>query len=601
MASALAVPTAYQILFEFVRIRSVTGTLDYLRPRFSRLLLGTAALSLVFLFLAVATRRLWLAALAEGAVLFAAAAANYFKLQYRGEPLLPRDLLTLGEAAEITGSLHLHLTRELVLFALAIAVFCAVLRFFTLPRAASRRRGGVRLACSLLFLPLAWLYTVGVIGSPAVDSALGLGVQVAGQATTAYQNTSVTNFFYLLDRLNPQAPAAYSESTMRGLLEEIDALPAQQGRDADVVVVLLETYFQFPDDAPVSFSEPLTENYDRLAAQGVTGTMLSDVYGGGTANMEFAAETGFCYADLPLGSIPFAEFVYDGFPCYAQYLRSRGYATFSIHAYYDYFYSRNLAYPKMGIATSLWDTSFVDPAKPNGFISDADSAKKIAETYAAQASASPEQPIYLQCVTMQNHCDYAAGGYTGSDPVAVTAPGLSEDDRGCLETMVSNLRDTDEAIGWLCDYFSTVDRDVVVVFYGDHQSDCGSGVFANYIYGNLTGEEKDLAMHSTPFLIWSNYETAGETVDGWVSPWQLVPLATERFGVAHPRYYDFLNAMRGTVAGRSGSYVLDGGGQPAQTPTAQQQVWLDKLALIQYDAIFGRHYITDALFGSGAA
>ena len=82
---------------------------------------------------------------------------NLQKLIYRGDPLLPKDLVQVSDAMGIAGELNLSIPRESWLFAAFILLSAWALRHLKLPfrkGAAGWCARGVLALVFLLFLPL---------------------------------------------------------------------------------------------------------------------------------------------------------------------------------------------------------------------------------------------------------------------------------------------------------------------------------------------------------------------------------------------------------------------------------------------------------------
>lgn len=92
-----------------------------------------------------------------GSVVCVASWVNLQKLIYRGDPLLPKDLVQASDAVGIAGELQLSIPRESWLFAIFILLWALALRHLKLPFrkgiAGWLARGALAMAF-LLFLPL---------------------------------------------------------------------------------------------------------------------------------------------------------------------------------------------------------------------------------------------------------------------------------------------------------------------------------------------------------------------------------------------------------------------------------------------------------------
>lgn len=98
---------------------------------------------------------------------------------------------------------------------------------------------------------------------------------------------------------------------------------------------------------------------------------------------------------------------------------------------------------------------------------------------------------------------------------------------------------SDEAIGQLMDYFSTVERPVVLCVTGDHCPDMAPSLRDTY---TPTGD-RDLELRKTPYLIWANYDWQPAEL-GDISLNYLLPSALEAAGVPVTPYLQYLLEMR---------------------------------------------------------
>ena len=183
--------------------------------------------------------------------------------------------------------------------------------------------------------------------------------------------------------------------------------------------------------------------------------------GGNTADSEFEFLTGNTMAFLPVGSIPYQQYIKSTTPSLASYLKSIGYATYAQHPYYGSGWNRDTVYPLLGFDNLSFMQDYSNQRFVRKYISDETSFDKIIETYENKPDG---QPAFIFNVTMQNH-----GGYTdtyyGFDNT-VTADKLNN---SALDQYLSLIKLTDEDLKSLIEYFSNVDEKTIVVFFGDHQ------------------------------------------------------------------------------------------------------------------------------------
>lgn len=246
---------------------------------------------------------------------------------------------------------------------------------------------------------------------------------------------------------------------------------------------------------------PFVHSLEKGNENTITGYLNTSVCGGNTADTEFEFLTGNTMAFLPVGSIPYQQYIKSKTPSLASYLKSIGYATYAQHPYYGSGWNRDTVYPLLGFDNLSFMQDYFNQKFVRKYISDETSFDRIIETYENKPDG---QPAFIFNVTMQNH-----GGYTdtyyGFDNT-VTADKLNN---SALDQYLSLIKMTDEDLKKLIEYFSNVDEKTIVVFFGDHQPNdtvASSVLAANGMdYNNLSNEELKLR-YQVPYVIWANYD-----------------------------------------------------------------------------------------------
>lgn len=246
---------------------------------------------------------------------------------------------------------------------------------------------------------------------------------------------------------------------------------------------------------------PFVHSLEKGNENTITGYLNTSVCGGNTADTEFEFLTGNTMAFLPVGSIPYQQYIKSTTPSLASYLKSIGYATYAQHPYYGSGWNRDTVYPLLGFDNLSFMQDYSNQRFVRKYISDETSFDRIIETYENKPDG---QPVFIFNVTMQNH-----GGYTdtyyGFDNT-VTADKLNN---SALDQYLSLIKLTDEDLKSLIEYFSNVDEKTIVVFFGDHQPNdtvASSVLAANGMdYNNLSNEELKLR-YQVPYVIWANYD-----------------------------------------------------------------------------------------------
>lgn len=596
-------PLMCQFFVEWVRLQSVGRAVAYFAGHLGAALLGTVFLAALIALFALLTRRPWTGAALTGGLLFIGAYVNFYKLTYRGDPVLPKDLAIAGDAAKVATELSIPPTFQMGVFFLFFSLSILLLLPIQLPLPGGAKGLALRVAGPLAAAAFCGVYLWGVLWNSGVQAAFKIDTMAFQPSKSYEQSTFATGFLMYTGAMSPRAPKGYGEAAAAGAAQALPKTDRSAQRRPDVIVVMLESYYRLDNVQGASYDTDLTENYDRYAAEGISGSYISDKYSGGTEEMEFGALTGFSTSLLPTGSIPYVEYVDGEFPCYPRFLKEQGYKTIALHPYDPTIYSRDKAYPAMGFDEFYAQDDFDDPQMHGAYIDDVETAKKLIELY-EQATADGSS-VFLHTVTMQNHIPNDPDEYAADYKVNAQLPGVPEYYVDSLESVATGLRDADRAIGLLCDYFAHSDRDVVLLFFGDHQTAIGDRDGRELLdelgsFQALSEEEQLRAKHIAPYLMWSNFETKEAETAGTMPPYQLLATMLARYNVLRPAWFDFLaqsqTVMKGVnlgeVIGPDGSFA----GPVANAGEAQKDL-LEKQKLLQYDAMFGEGFAHQKMYG----
>lgn len=573
-----------QLLTEMVRRDSLWASVCWATQYPLGFLVGAGMLALAIGLLTVLLRRPWAALGVVWLALFAGSYASFYKQAYRGDPLLPADILLAADAASVAKGMAIWPTWRMAAFALAGVAAMVLLRRVRL----GPSRWARTLGCAAVLAGGLWLWVQVWLQS----GFFSFFQPAPGNPGALYDRAGFTcSFVTYLGRLRPQKPDGYTTKAGQAAVDKLGDAPETDTRP-DIVVVMMESYYHLDNYPGLTGCEDLTENYDRLAKEGISGYYYSDKYSGGTADMEFGALTGFSTSFLPEGVVPYSQYVAKNsdFYAYPRYLQSLGYRTVAIHPFEGGIYSRNEAYPNMGFDTFIDRDDMTHTDLAGAYIADEQAAEELIEQYEA---AAKDGPVFLHMVTMQNHIPNLPGEYPADDRVNAQLDGIPDYYAQSLQSVATGLRDADRMMAQITDYFKSVDRDVIVLFFGDHQTAIGqeNGVELLDITGQLDGLSAPArwqASHKVPYLMWSNRgcEQAG-TSAGSFPPYLLLPNFLHSFDAPRTAWFEWLYNSQSTLKGTGGGYILSPDGSGIQTePTEQQLSVLEQQATLQYALMF---------------
>src|SRR5699024_4269820 len=248
-----------------------------------------------------------------------------------------------------------------------------------------------------------------------------------------------------------------------------------------------ESFFDPDHVEEVNISgEPLADYYE-MAQQTYSGKMLSQNYGGGTANIEFEALTSFSMELFnPQMTTPYTMLVpkMKQIPSLVSLSKSRGYQTTAIHPYDTSMYKRKDVYDVLGFDQFLDQDSmaYTDKLEKNPYISDASAYQQVLDLLKEN-----EKPQFIHLVTMQTHMPYGGKYDTLNYPVQAN---------GDVYSIESYLQDVSYASQALKTFLEALNKEAertIVVFWGDHLP----GIYSDVVQEANEGP----TLHETQFLM----------------------------------------------------------------------------------------------------
>ena len=479
---------------------------------------------------------------------------NLVKVDARGDPFVPGDILLLTEGMEAVGSyqLNMHWGKLALLLGLSLALI-----LLGTGVKSARPRLVIRLVAALTVVAafgttMAFLYPDSELydrmegpnraNVPAVYEAFG------------FPYCFLHNFnLYPVDKppgYNAQEAASY-EDTYR----EAEAAPETA---PNILMVMCEAFTDLPNQAAFTYTgetNPIAA-YNRLAEQTLSGHLVVYNTGAGTANTEFDVLTGMMTNRIGTGTTSAFRVVHRNIDSIPRMLTQAGYRTFFLHPGQNWFYNRESVYSYLGITDQVFQDAFSRSDLVGDWISDAGFLRVLKESLEARQG---DTPLFTYAVTIQNHQSYGAGKYGYVPDPPQTDIALSDAARTYLSVYFKGLQDSAAMLEELTEYLDSLDAPYLLVFFGDHQPNLGGHYLAyrelDPNYGSTDTVEETLQPYTVPYLIWGNaaYRQDHDLLaqaQAWnlpetISSHYLGALTCQLAGYqGHDGYFDFLNALR---------------------------------------------------------
>lgn len=359
----------FLVLTEYIARGALSGDtfVQYIVPHPEAYLLAWGLLFLVWMAVDWLTRFAPLATLLSALLGCLPATVDFYILQLRGEPFLPWDLMQVSEAAGVASAAGIHVQKSMVVS--GVVVLALTVGSFFLYRGRQKLPWVQRLAgfaastaatCALIF---------GVFLQPAVTQSLGILPDAWMQDRYYRYYGVITSFLTNLTNLEIDKPEDYSEEAVNAILDDVEAgekyttgpvwpgsyaaqTPAdEQVKQPTILYVMDESYWDVSEleQYGFQFDTDVSANLHALQQTSAYGRVYSPSFGGGTCDVEFEALTGYSVSYLPSGSKPYQQHVTRPMFALPSYLKTEGYQTAAVHCFWARYWSRDTAYPNLGL------------------------------------------------------------------------------------------------------------------------------------------------------------------------------------------------------------------------------------------------------------
>lgn len=357
-------------------------------------------------------------------------------------------------------------------------------------------------------------------------------------------------------------PRNYNEKTIQSILAD-----TKQGETTmtsedmpNIIVVLLESYYDVAEDSRITTSEDATPFTHYLEQNFSTGHLTVPVVGAGTCDTEFEVLTGMSMQFFGPGEYPQKTILKQtDVESYASDLSSTlGVGTHVVHDNGGNFYSRRNAFSMMGFDTfqSKEMLDITDYTPLGSWPTD-----DILIGATTDALNTTEGSDFVYTITVQTHGDYPTYAVEGDDTKITTT--VKDGDEALTNQWtyyVNRINNMDQWIEKYVDMLSQRDEDTLLIMFGDHLPTLGI-------------QEDEIAtgdLYQTKYYTWNNFGM--EKSDKDLTSYQLLAEFTNRLGI-----------HGGTVMNYNQAMLNEG-------VEAGSDEYMDGLKLLQYDLLYGDRY-----------
>ncbi len=497
---------------------------------------------------------------------FAFALVNDVMCVFRETPFLPTDFMSIGTAANVAAAYEPFLDCKMIMGSLIFAfilILSAKINMHSL-----RKKEGIiprLISAGYVIVMLLLFFCTDVVPDA------GYKPDFWNQLRGYHKSGSFFNYSLNFKYLRVAKPDGYDPDEISDIVMELanqsDYVPTvtDTSKAPNIICIMNETWTDLDILNDVQTNVEYNDYYKSLDEDTIKGYVSVPVLGAGTSNSEFEFLTGMSLSNLSSGSNVYDLYIKDKTPSLASELGELGYSKTAFHPYYGDGWNRENVYPLLGFddfvsIEDIFDPNIIDTYRENQnvyeleqmlsedypgeniikrrYVCDSYDFKKVEEMF---EDRNKDEPFFLFNVTMQNH-----GGYTVSYSnfyEEVSIEGMSAK-YNLANQFVSLMKETDDALEELIDYFKNTDEPTIILMFGDHHPYLEIAFYEELLgksLDDLTIEELQ-KRYKTPFLIWANYDIDEQYYEN-ISSNYLSTLLLETAGLPMSDYHKYLREM----------------------------------------------------------
>ncbi|MEG0254395.1 LTA synthase family protein [Vagococcus sp.] len=509
--------------------------------------------------------------------------ANAMKMSLRMEPIYPDDLKMIIEWTMLKDILGNPLFFVFILTVLGLIFWLAFSFYRSLKLSLTKQKVRVvtLLVTSMLLVYISNFNQPNNLLRKAYDKT---ALWIPYSQKMNYYNTGfMGGFLFNLKVEGMEKPEHYSKAEINKIMthyqEEADKKNQKKSTEEqpDIVYIMSESFSDPSKLEGVHVTPDPLKDYRDVASESIlSGQMLSQNYGGGTANIEFEALTGFSMALLnPQMTTPYTMMLpkKENFPSMVSTLKSQDYKTTAIHPYNTSMYKRKDVYKVFGFDQFLDEKTMKNKEKlsKEGFISDKSAFKEV-----QQVLKESKEPQFIHLVTMQTHMPYT-NKYSDSK---YQVKELDNDVN--IVNYAQDIAYTSEALKGFIEETKTNDRPILICFWGDHLPS---------IYPDSVIDENDkVTTHLTEYFVYDSQDTS-PTLKQVISPFYFPSVVSQTAGVKATGFSMLLEEMHYLLpAFENEMYFYNQTWKKEITLSKEDQAIFDDYQMIQYDIVSGQQY-----------
>lgn len=444
--------------------------------------------------------RVWAAVLMSAVPTLATVCSNFFKIQLRSDPVIASDLALIRTAGGFVEKYNVSFTPVMHLaFALCLGMIAFAL--YLAPRC--RLRWYVRAIGAVLCILLCAVLYQQEYDSDSLYESFPMHEQLNAWSVSEkhISRGCVYPFIHSISDAISGPPEGYDSHKARALYESYADADIPEGQKIEVMGIMCEALGDLSSFPLLADNEKVQQVYallHELQQRSVSGTLLTNIFAGGTVDSEWCALTGYSTYD------PFTAPV----DTYVRYFSAQGYDTKYQHPGFKWVYDREHINGYLGFDTSFFtEDGFGELVDPVAALFHSDPAVVDYLLDQLDSRTEADAPLFSFTVTYQNHGPYSAEGAGIPDFLGEDHMGLSDASYNILCNYLCGSSETIASMVRLTEELEVRDTPVVLFFFGDHKPWLGDDMSVYRELGvNMALDTMDgfTNYYGTSYVIWAN-------------------------------------------------------------------------------------------------
>lgn len=516
------------------------------------LLLNMIPVFLMAFFLLAVTGSFFAAYFLSTGIMMLFSLVNYYKLCFRDDPVIFEDLLYIREASTMAGQYTLFVNWRIMTVLLCWLAGGVLIFLFRHKRI---KKPAPRIYMLLSVLLLGAVIFPMLYGNDELYRSLGTDTYWT-PTEYAVSRGGIYPFLYSINSAFENAPEDYKEGHIKNILSEYEESDIPQEKKVNLIALMREAYVDFSSFEINGLDCSGYKVYHELKEESYTGSLVTNIFAGGTVNTERCFLTG----DYKLKDYR------KNTNSYVWYFRQQGYAVEGSHPFFQYMYNRRNINQYLGFDKYRYYENDFEHLSQAYYPEDSVLLPEIYKDFLKNKEDG--KPYFSFSVNVQSHGPYAVDALRSGNKEYLTGD-YSDECKFAVNNYMNIIMEQDLELKRFMEMLRNDPEPVVFILFSDHLPWMGNG---NSFYSELgmefrtETEEGFYDYYSTEYLIWAN-DAAKKALNNdftgegpTISPCYLMNEVFKQCGWKGPAFMQAMDDMMQIfpVVSTNGRYVVDG-------------------------------------------